>query len=129
MFRDRVIFFCGGLSALRIGIFTKIWTSNGGIVNTPPKTSKKSSVIPLLENIDVILIENKNIAKEKLLKQLNCQEISTNTKVIHCSWLERCAQLKQCIDSANFEIKFSDGGPEEHGINHSDTTKRDLGKQ
>jgi hypothetical protein len=119
MFQDQVIVFSGGLSAVRIGIFAKIWTSHEGIVKTLPKTLKKSPVTPLLENVDIILIENKNIPKEKLLKQLNCQEISINTKILHCSWLERCAQLKQFIDSGDYEIKFSDGFPE--------TGKRDLG--
>ena len=109
MFQDQVILFSGGISAARVKIFAKIWTSYGGIVKASSSNNplKRSSCIPVLDQIDILLIENKNISKEKLMKQLSCHEISSRVKIIHCQWLERCAQVKRFIDWTEYEIHFT----------------------
>lgn len=112
MFQDQAILFCGGISAARAKIFAKIWTSHGGVVKTLPSNNnplkRSSTAVPVMDQqIDILLVENKNISKEKLMKQLSCHEISPGVKIVHCQWLERCAQVKRAIDSVEYEIHFT----------------------
>jgi DNA 3'-phosphatase len=108
MFRGVVGLLSGGISSARIAIFTKILTSHEGTVLKRIKTAslfkKSKKIAPLDPLLTHIIVENRQITTTELCNQLNCLDIPSTVKVVHCSWIEECAKRKLFLDPINYEI-------------------------
>jgi hypothetical protein len=112
MFGGMKVLFAGGISSSRIKIFSKIVISSGGDVLTRTKTSslfkKQKKILPLDPSLTHIVIENRQITHSDLSNQLECPEIPSHVKLVHCSWIEEFGRLKAPVDSSPYEVDLSE---------------------
>ena len=59
-------------------------------------------------DLDYIIIENQQLQRSDACRQLSCDIIPDTVGVLHCSWLEKCLQEKEKVDTTPYEIKLQD---------------------